>query len=158
MLNIRTCRRSGLTVLLGVHRGGRAKLKSLRQISEAIAEQLDRADRLMPVLAVAIRSVLAARGPCGTHCDSLGRFGQARAGSDARAVHPRTTADFDGGAIVRVSFAYLGRSQMLESSAGERADHVDFTQSRTGESQFRRPALLHPLRFREAIIPPFTMW
>jgi hypothetical protein len=46
-----------MTVLLGVHRGGRAKLKALRQISEAIAEQPDRAVRLVPVLAVAIRSV-----------------------------------------------------------------------------------------------------
>ena len=45
------------TVLLGVHRGGRAKLKALRQISQAIAEQPDRAASLVPVLAVAIRSV-----------------------------------------------------------------------------------------------------
>jgi hypothetical protein len=45
------------TVLLGVHRGGRAKLKALRQISQAIAEQPERAERLLPVLAVAIRSV-----------------------------------------------------------------------------------------------------
>jgi hypothetical protein len=45
------------TVLLGVHRGGRAKLKALRQISQAIASQPDRADELVPVLAVAIRSV-----------------------------------------------------------------------------------------------------
>src|SRR5690242_12830918 len=34
------------TVLLGVHRGGRAKLTALRQISRAIAEQPDRAERL----------------------------------------------------------------------------------------------------------------
>ncbi len=45
------------TVLLGVHRGGRAKLKALRQISEAIAAEPDRAEQLVPVLAVAIRSV-----------------------------------------------------------------------------------------------------
>jgi hypothetical protein len=45
------------TVLLGVHRGGRAKLKALRQISRAIAEQPDRAEALVAVLAVAIRSV-----------------------------------------------------------------------------------------------------
>ena len=45
------------TVLLGIHRGGRAKLTALRQISAAIAEQPDRAERLIPVLAVAIRSV-----------------------------------------------------------------------------------------------------
>jgi hypothetical protein len=45
------------SVLLNVHRGGRAKLTALRQISQAIADQPDRADRLVPVLAVAIRSV-----------------------------------------------------------------------------------------------------
>jgi hypothetical protein len=45
------------TVLLGIHRGGRAKLKAIRQLSEAIARQPDRAERLVPVLAVAIRSV-----------------------------------------------------------------------------------------------------
>lgn len=44
-------------VLLSVHRGGRAKLTALRQISQAIADEPDRADQLLPVLAVAIRSV-----------------------------------------------------------------------------------------------------
>jgi hypothetical protein len=45
------------TVLLNVHRGGRAKLKALRQISQVIAERPDQAERLIPVLTVAIRSV-----------------------------------------------------------------------------------------------------
>ncbi|MDB5346292.1 MAG: hypothetical protein JWP89_4669 [Schlesneria sp.] len=45
------------TVLLGVHRGGRAKLSALRQISQAISERPERAELLIPVLAVAIRSV-----------------------------------------------------------------------------------------------------
>jgi hypothetical protein len=45
------------TVLLGVHRGNRAKLQALRQISQTIAERPDEAERLVPVLAVAIRSV-----------------------------------------------------------------------------------------------------
>jgi hypothetical protein len=45
------------SVLLGVHRGGRAKLTALRQVSEAIAAQPDDAERLLPVLAIAIRSV-----------------------------------------------------------------------------------------------------
>jgi hypothetical protein len=45
------------TVLLGVHRGGRAKLKALRQISQRIGQHPDEAERLFPVLAVAIRSV-----------------------------------------------------------------------------------------------------
>ncbi len=45
------------TVLLAVHRGGRAKLEALRQISQRIAQHPDEAERLIPVLAVAIRSV-----------------------------------------------------------------------------------------------------
>jgi hypothetical protein len=45
------------TVLLNVHRGNRSKIKALRQISQAIAANPDEAQRLMPVLAVAIRSV-----------------------------------------------------------------------------------------------------
>jgi hypothetical protein len=44
-------------VLLNVHRGGRAKLTALRQISAAIANRPESAERLVPVLAVAIRSV-----------------------------------------------------------------------------------------------------
>ncbi len=44
-------------VLLAVHRGGRAKLKALRQISDALRENPQRAEALVPVLAVAIRSV-----------------------------------------------------------------------------------------------------
>lgn len=52
-------------VLLGVHRGGRAKLKALRQISQAIADHPDRAEQLIPVLAVAIRSVRLAEARAG---------------------------------------------------------------------------------------------
>jgi hypothetical protein len=52
-------------VLLGVHRGGRAKLHALRQISQTIAERPDQAERLMPVLAVAIRSVRPAEARVG---------------------------------------------------------------------------------------------
>ena len=47
-------------VLLGVHRGGRQKAKAVRQIADAISEEPTRAVALLPVLAVAIRSV---RGP-----------------------------------------------------------------------------------------------
>jgi hypothetical protein len=55
-------------VLLGVHRGGRQKLKAVRELAEAIAGAPDAvpdavaatAARLLPVLAVAVRSV---RGP-----------------------------------------------------------------------------------------------
>jgi hypothetical protein len=45
------------SVLLGVHRGGRTKLIALRQISQAISAEPDRAEQLIPVLTVAIRSV-----------------------------------------------------------------------------------------------------
>ena len=45
------------SVLLGIHRGGRQKLIALRQISDAVRADPSSADRLLPVLAVAIRSV-----------------------------------------------------------------------------------------------------
>lgn len=44
-------------VLLGIHRGGRRKLSALRQISQAVRADPSRAARLIPVLAIAIRSV-----------------------------------------------------------------------------------------------------
>lgn len=44
-------------VLLGIHRGGRHKLIALRQISDAVREHPEAAEQLLPVLAVAIRSV-----------------------------------------------------------------------------------------------------
>lgn len=47
-------------VLLGVHRGGRQKLKAVREIAEAVAKAPESAAQLLPVLAVAVRSV---RGP-----------------------------------------------------------------------------------------------
>ena len=53
------------SVLLGVHRGGRAKRKALRQISQTIAEQPEQAEHLMPVLVVAIRSVRPAEARVG---------------------------------------------------------------------------------------------
>jgi hypothetical protein len=45
------------TVLLGVHRGGRQKAKAVRQIGEAIVNDAAHAESLLPVLAVAVRSV-----------------------------------------------------------------------------------------------------
>jgi hypothetical protein len=51
-------------VLLNIHRGGRAKLTALRQISAAVRERPESRARLLPVLAVAIRSV---RGPEARH-------------------------------------------------------------------------------------------
>lgn len=47
-------------VLLGVHRGGRQKLKAVRELADAIAREPGQAASLLPVLAVAVRSV---RGP-----------------------------------------------------------------------------------------------
>jgi hypothetical protein len=44
-------------VLLGIHRGGRHKLTALRQISDAVQMHPESAELLLPVLAVAIRSV-----------------------------------------------------------------------------------------------------
>ncbi len=48
------------SVLLGVHRGGRQKAKAVRQVGEAIARDPGCTESLLPVLAVAVRSV---RGP-----------------------------------------------------------------------------------------------
>ncbi len=46
-------------VLLGVHRGGRQKQQAVAQVGQAILASPDRAELLLPVLAVAIRSVRA---------------------------------------------------------------------------------------------------
>lgn len=48
------------SVLLGVHRGGRQKAKAVQQVARAITENPASVDSLLPVLAVAVRSV---RGP-----------------------------------------------------------------------------------------------
>jgi hypothetical protein len=53
-----------LTVLLNIHRGGRAKLSALVQISRQITMEPQSASTLLPVIAVAIRSV---RGPEARH-------------------------------------------------------------------------------------------
>jgi hypothetical protein len=53
-----------LTVLLNIHRGGRAKLSALVQISRHITIEPESAATLLPVIAVAIRSV---RGPEARH-------------------------------------------------------------------------------------------
>jgi hypothetical protein len=44
-------------VLLGIHRGGRHKVSALHQISRVLVEMPEQAERLLPVVAVAIRSV-----------------------------------------------------------------------------------------------------
>lgn len=45
------------SVLLNVHRGGRQKLRALRQVSDAVAAQPETSKALLPVLAVAMRSL-----------------------------------------------------------------------------------------------------
>jgi hypothetical protein len=45
------------TVLLNIHRGGRAKLSALRQISDRVVAEPQSAKLLLPVLTIAIRSV-----------------------------------------------------------------------------------------------------
>ena len=47
------------SVLLGVHRGGRAKLKAMQQIQAAILRDSRQAAKLLPVLSVAARSLRA---------------------------------------------------------------------------------------------------
>ena len=46
-------------VILGVHRGGRSKLKAISQMQSAILQRPARAAELLPVLAVAVRSLRA---------------------------------------------------------------------------------------------------
>ena len=46
-----------VSVILGVHRGSRAKPKAISQLSQEIQSQPERADDLLPVLAVALRSI-----------------------------------------------------------------------------------------------------
>jgi hypothetical protein len=48
------------SVLLGVHRGGRQKAKAVQQIAQALTTNPAQSESLLPVLAVAVRSV---RGP-----------------------------------------------------------------------------------------------
>ncbi len=43
-------------VLLGVHRGGRQKLKATKQLAEALVHSPHEADNLLPILAAAVRS------------------------------------------------------------------------------------------------------
>ncbi len=45
------------SVLLNIQRGSRQKLKALRQVSRALIEHPDKAEMLLPILGVAIRSV-----------------------------------------------------------------------------------------------------
>ena len=47
------------SVLLGVHRGGRTKSKAMNQMQVAVLARPDLADSLLPVLAVAVRSLRA---------------------------------------------------------------------------------------------------
>ncbi len=53
------------SVLVAVHRGGRQKSKAVRQIGDAIRANPKRADALIPVLSVAIRSVRPAEARAG---------------------------------------------------------------------------------------------
>lgn len=46
-----------VSVILGIHRGGRSKPKAMRQLSRQIIAHPDQAEQLLPVLAVALRSI-----------------------------------------------------------------------------------------------------
>ncbi len=52
-------------VLLGIHRGGRHKIKAVHQISRALIDTPTRAEMLLPIIAVAIRSVRPAEARVG---------------------------------------------------------------------------------------------
>ena len=47
-------------MLLGVHRGGRQKIKATQQVARKLADDPAQAEKLLPVLVVAVRSVRGA--------------------------------------------------------------------------------------------------
>ena len=53
------------SVLLGVHRGGRQKLKSTQQIAAAVIDDPQLANELLPVLMVAVRSIRESESSAG---------------------------------------------------------------------------------------------
>ncbi len=53
------------SVLLGVHRGGRQKIKATQQIARKLAENPASAEKLLPVLVAAVRSVRGAESRAG---------------------------------------------------------------------------------------------
>ena len=53
------------SVLLGVHRGGRQKIKATQQIARKLADDPAQAEKLLPVLVVAVRSVRGAESRAG---------------------------------------------------------------------------------------------
>ncbi len=54
-----TLRHVWATALLAIHRGGRAKRGALNQIADRLARRPDEAEALLPLLAIALRSVRA---------------------------------------------------------------------------------------------------
>ena len=138
------------TVLLGVHRGGRAKLTALRQISQAIADEPDRAERLMPVLTVAIRSVRPPEARAGL--SAILSAVAARPELEAMlATSPSRTAAHAGGGDHEGPLR-LSRSQsMLAESPSGSGQTLSMMPNLTREKVSFDAPLLHPLRFREAI-------
>ena len=53
------------SVLLGVHRGGRQKIKATQQIARKLADDPAQAEKLLPVLVVAVRSIRGAESRAG---------------------------------------------------------------------------------------------
>jgi len=87
------------TVLLAVHRGSRAKQRAITQVAKAVAQDPAKADELLPLLAVALRSVRAPERRAG-----LAAIAQAvvKNPSLARSVN-KHIAELDLGSMVEVS-------------------------------------------------------
>ncbi|MFO0557657.1 MAG: hypothetical protein U0269_06530 [Polyangiales bacterium] len=87
------------TVLLAVHRGSRAKQRAISQVAKAVAQSPDKADDLLPLLAVALRSVRAPERRAG-----IAAIAQAvvKNPSLARSVN-KHIAELDLGSMVEVS-------------------------------------------------------
>ncbi len=145
--------RSGLVsvwsaVLLGVHRGGRQKLKATKQLAEALVKSPHEADNLLPILAAAVRSsrrpearaalaaVVGALAGCPELCEPLATY------LPELSLPPVE-------ARMNVSVAYQGRSGLVPGAAGEQL--LRFAPNLNRDAVAFDAALRHPLRFREAI-------
>ena len=105
-------------VLLNIHRGGRQKLTALRQISDALIDDPAQAAMLLPVLAVAIRSV---RLP-----ETRGGACRDRHGAGSRPADRATRRSIPARAATRrrrwrmnVTLAYRGHSGVADRGAAQ---------------------------------------
>ncbi len=101
------------SVLLGVHRGGRRKPKAVRQIADAIIDDPERANGLLPVLCIAVRSVRAPERAAGL--TGIATVLTRRTELRARVAELLPDLSFESGA------SGLGAPALGDSAPGEQA-------------------------------------